>query len=71
MIKGDRKRKPPPVLAMPLSEAIARLLRTDPEEVTVAHERVRARQEHVRRNVDEARAEIRRGAKPPGKPFRL
>ena len=67
----DRKRKPPAVLDMPFSEAVARFLSTNPEEVEDAHARVRREQEDVKKRVEETRESIRSGARRTGHRFRL
>ncbi|EFH12110.1 hypothetical protein HMPREF0731_1670 [Pseudoroseomonas cervicalis ATCC 49957] len=67
----DRKRGRPAALEMPLSDSVSNLLQKKPKEISDAHQSVRERQEKVRQHVEEGRAEIKRGARPPGKPFRL
>lgn len=60
-----------PLSGMPFDEAFARLLQTKPEEMADAHEKVRKRQEEIAREADAIEAEIKRGARPAGKRFRL
>jgi len=66
-----KKREPPVVLNMSFEEALARLVQTDPAEIVTAHERVRAAQEEVEKNVAERRDSIKRGARRINHRFRI
>jgi hypothetical protein len=57
---------------MGFDEALARLIQTDPKELSDHKERVEQRAGATKRNVEEAREEIRRGGqREPRKRFRL
>lgn len=67
----DPKRYAPPDAEQPTENAVARFLRTDPAQFASAHDRVRAGQSEVDRQVDERRDSIRRGARRSPARFRL
>ena len=67
----DPKKPPEPSLDMPFDEAMKRLIQTDPGELADAHERIRQEQAEVRARVKEARNDINRGIRPPGRKLRL
>jgi hypothetical protein len=54
-----------------VDEAFARFIRQGAGEIAQAHQRVRERQEEVRRGAREVEAEIGSGIRPKGKRFRL
>lgn len=68
----NRKQAPKdPLAGMPVDEAVARLLQTDPVEIADIFDRVKKRQGEIRKNVDDARKEIERGVRPAGKKFSI
>jgi len=68
---GRKKREPPMELDMPFEEAMTRFVQTDPKEIADAYQRVRARQEEVRENVESRKRIIQNAGRPKGKPVRI
>jgi len=67
----QKKRQPPLVLPVSFEEALARFIQTDPAEIVDAHERVRAAQKDVEKDVAERRDSIKRGARRTNHRFRI
>lgn len=64
--------KPPSnLIDMPLEEALTRLLRANPDELFEIQQSVRTKHKEIEDNVNQARDDIRRGVRPPGRKFRI
>src|SRR5438128_2264906 len=70
-MKARKPRKPPLALEMDFEEALARLIQTDPKELTELIEEARREGKEVEEYVRERTRSIRRGARRATKRFRL
>lgn len=70
-MSDDRKRKAPADANAPGEAVPARIRQVDVAQFVTAHDRVRAGQNEVDRQVDERRESIRRGARRSPARFRL
>lgn len=70
-MSDDKKSKALPFLGMKLDEALARLIRTDPNEIIDSQEAVKRDEEEVDQYVAERERSIGRGVRRAGKRFRL
>jgi hypothetical protein len=71
MAERKRKATAPAVPEIPFSEALARLIQTDPKEIADLMERVKRQEKDVDRYVGERERSIRSGARRTGKRFRI
>ena len=70
-MSAPRKDRPDLLAGMSFSEAIQRLVQTDPKELADAFAETERENEEARRYVEERRESIRRGARRVPKRFRI